>query len=192
MSSRRIGALLLGIALPAASVLPAGCQSREALATKKAFVVATYEKQLAAPPKTWAELRLDLDRALREDVEVGRALASARIERMGRTYRWVYVAGGALAIAGSLQGANSESGSGGWIATGAGAATALGGFAVYQVAASKLEACRVFLAQAGHDLSEWGKESLKDSAEEAPPEVARELYRRIYVIRAEPRCLPVR
>ena len=124
--------------------------------TDRALVEAGRKVRREQPPPTAAELRLEVDSFLDNELPLLRDKATKRIEREQRIWRAWFVGGAALGVLAASSGsvAGSEGATKALLVGAGGVGTLVGGVGYY-TRAPKLEACRAFLAAARSDVASW-------------------------------------
>jgi len=146
---RRISVPLLLAALALSSCASGGGADR-------ALVEAGRQRRREQPPPTAAELRLEVDSFLENELPLLREKATRRIEREQRIWRATFVGGAALGVLAASSGSIAgSSGATKALLVGAGGVGAIVGGVGYYTRAPKLEACRAFLAAARSDVASW-------------------------------------
>jgi hypothetical protein len=122
----------------------------------RALVEAGRKVRREQPPPTAAELRLEVDSFLDNELPLLRKRAEQRIERAQKIWRATFVGGAALGVLAASSGSIAGSGDAAKASlVGAGGAAMILGGVDYYMRAPRHQACIAFLAAARNDLSSW-------------------------------------
>lgn len=139
-------------------------------------------------------MKKELDLFLNIELPALKDKARHEEDRELTLYKWIWALGGAGALAigtsGSLNDPSNRPTQ--YVLTGATAAVALVGFALYSIRSNALEECRAFLDRGGGDLAEWGRRKLLPSDEAVAPGVWADYVARVHALRAHESCLRLR
>lgn len=159
----------------------------------RALVEAGRQRRREQPPPTAAELRLEVDSFLENELPFLRDKAMRRIEREQRIWRAMFVGGTALGVLAASSGSVAGSrGSTKALSVAAGAVGAIVGSVGYYRRAPKLEACRTFLAAARADVSSWRASAIPPGDGLVSPVVWHAWIDRVAAIRGNEACAAVR
>jgi hypothetical protein len=174
-----------------AALLASACSSGARV--DPALVEAGRRLRREQPPPTAAELRLEVDSFLDNELPLLREKAGQELEREVRLWRNTVVVGAALGVLASSSG--SVSASGGTtkaLLVGAGGAAAIAGGVVYYLRAPKLRACQAFLDSARTDVASFRKNAIPPGEEPVAPAVWHSWVDRVAAIRSHPGCSRLR
>lgn len=159
----------------------------------RALVEAGRQRRREQPPPTAAELRLEVDSFLDNELPLMRKKAGQQLEREARLWRNTVVVGSALGVLASSSG--SVSGSDGAtkaLLVGAGGAAAIAGGVGYYIRTPKLRACQAFLDRARTDVASWRNHAIPAGEEPVAPAVWHAWVDRVAAIRGSSTCARVR
>jgi len=155
----------------------------------RALVEAGRRVRREQPPPTAAELRLEVDSFLDNELPLMKKRAVQRIEREQKVWRATFVGGAALGVLAASSG--SIAGSGGAakasLVGAGGVATILGGVGYY-VRAPKHQACVTFLDAARAGVSSWRDHAIPPGDGTVTPAVWHAWVDRVAAIRAAGPC----
>ncbi len=139
-------------------------------------------------------MKRELDLFLNIELPALKDKAKREEDKELTTYKWVWAIGGAGALALGTSGSLNDPENRGtqYALTGATAAVALVGFALYSIRSGSLEECRAYLDSGGGNLAEWGRRNLLPSDEAAAPEVWRAYVDKVHALRSHSSCLKLR
>ena len=145
------------------------------------------------PPPTAAELRLEVDSFLDNELPLTRKKAGRQLEREVKLWRNTVVVGAALGVLASSSGSVSASGGATKaLLVGAGGAAAIAGGVGYYIRAPKLRACQAFLDSARTDVASWRNQAIPPGEEPVATSVWHAWVDRVAAIRGHPVCSRLR
>jgi hypothetical protein len=182
----RVRALLLPVLLTTACATG----GREA---DRALVEGGRLVRRAQPPPTAAELRLEIDSFLDNELPLLKRKVDLRLEREMKTWRAVAVGGAALGVLATTSGTiGGADGAVGPALTGIGVVAALGGWAEYAVRTKPLRECQAFLDGARGDIASWRANAIPPGDGPVAPALWYGWVDRVALVRGNESCLRVR
>lgn len=175
--------------LPALFV--AGCATSGGM--DRTLIEAGRQRRREQLPPTAAELRLEIDSFLDNELPLLQWKIDRRLERERKLWRATFVVGTAVGVLAATSG--SIAGSGGAaqpFLTGVGAAAAVVGGVVYAVRTPELRACKAFLDEARRGVVAWKSHGIPPGEGAVSPAVWREWVDREAAIRGYESCGAVR
>lgn len=155
----------------------------------RALVEAGRKVRREQPPPTAAELRLEVDSFLDNELPLFRKRAEQRIERELKLWRATFVGGAALGVLAASSGSIAGSGDAAKASlVGVGGAAAILGGVGYYVRTPKHRACITFLDAARADLSSWRSHAIPPGDGTVTPAVWHAWVDRVASIRAAEPC----
>lgn len=159
----------------------------------RALIEAGRQRRREQLPPTAAELRLEIDSFLDNELPLLQWKIDRRFEQERRLWRATFVTGTAVGVLAATSGTIAGSdGAAQPILTGIGAAAAVVGGVVYAVRTPGLRACKAFLDAARQDVVAWKSNGIPPGEGAVSPAVWREWVDREAAIRGYERCGPVR
>ncbi len=157
--------------------------------TDRALVEAGRKVRREQQPPTAAELRLEVDSFLDNELPLFRKRAEQRIERELKLWRATFVGGAALGVLAASSGSIAGSGDAAKasLVGAGGVATILGGVGYY-VRAPKHQACVTFLDAARAGVSSWRDHAIPPGDGTVTPAVWHAWVDRVASIRAAAPC----
>ena len=157
--------------------------------TDPTLVEAGRKLRREQPPPTAAELRLEVDSFLENELPLLRKRAVQRIEREAKVWRATFVGGAALGVLAASSGSIAGSGDAAKASlVGVGGAAAILGGVGYYVRTPKHRACITFLDAARADLSSWRSHAIPPGDGTVTPAVWHAWVDRVASIRAAEPC----
>ncbi|MBI5445451.1 MAG: hypothetical protein HY900_30085 [Deltaproteobacteria bacterium] len=159
----------------------------------RALVEAGRQRRRVQPPPTAAELRLEVDSFLDNELPLFHQKIDRRFEKERKLWRFTFVAGTALGVVAATSGTVSDSDGGAQpILTGVGVVAAIAGGVAYAVRTPELRACRAFLEGARQDVVSWRRNGIPPGDGTVSRAVWQEWVDRLAAIRGDVRCRSVR
>ena len=157
--------------------------------TDRALVEAGRKVRREQQPPTAAELRLEVDSFLDNELPLFRKRAEQRIERELKLWRATFVGGAALGVLAASSGSIAGSGDAAKASlVGVGGAAAILGGVGYYVRAPKHQACVTFLDAARAGVSSWRDHAIPPGDGTVTPAVWHAWVDRVASIRAAAPC----
>ena len=127
----------------------------------RALTEAGRQRRREQAPPTAADLRLEVDSFLDNELPLLQMKIDRRLEREKKIWRTTFVAGSALGVLAATSGTVASSdGSAKPVLTVAGAAAAVAGGVAYAVRTPELRACRAFLTDARQGVVSWKRNGI--------------------------------
>jgi hypothetical protein len=159
----------------------------------RALVEAGRQRRREQPPPTAAELRLEVDSFLDNELPLLQQKIDRRFEKERKLWRFTFVVGTALGVLAATSGTITESDGGAQpILTGVGVVAAVAGGAAYALRTPELRACRAFLEGARQDVVSWRVNGIPPGEGTVSPGVWRAWVDRSAAIRGDEKCRSVR
>lgn len=180
-----------------ATVSGAACTSSGRVAERRALVAAGEAVRSRETGHTHEEVLSDYELFVQRDVDVVREKALEEKRHVAAKYRWVYLGGAALGVAGALL-ATGGSGEEPFVNTTASVVASVLGFGigiaggvVAAVEGRELERCREELESGEASLREWVLATFRPTAEPVTDDLWREYVRRTHELKGRQSCLAV-
>jgi hypothetical protein len=159
----------------------------------RALIEAGRQRRREQLPPTAAELRLEIDSFLDNELPLLQQKIDRRFEQERKLWRATFVTGAAVGVLAATSGSIAASdGAAQPILTGVGAAAAVVGGVVYALRTPALRACKAFLDAARQDVVSWKRNGIPPGEGTVAPAVWQEWVDREAAIRGYERCGKVR
>lgn len=179
------------------TVSGAACTSSGRVAERRALVAAGEAVRSRETGHTHEEVLRDHELFVKRDVDVVREKALEEKRHVAAKYRWVYLGGAALGVAGVLL-ATGGSDEDPFVNTTASVVASVLGFGVgiaggvaAAVESRGLERCREELERGEASLREWVLATFRPTAEPVPDALFREYVRRTHELKGLESCMAV-
>lgn len=183
---RRFHAALLVLLLLATACASGGGVDR-------AIVEAGRQLRRDQPPPTAAELRLEIDSFLENEMPLARRKAERALGRETKLWRATFATGAALGVVAATSGSIASSdGAARPVLTGLGIAGAVVGGVVWAVRAPELRACLALLDSAGEDVDAFRRNAIPPGEGTVSVLVWHAWVDRVAAIRANEACRSIR
>ncbi len=155
----------------------------------RAFVEAGRQRRREQPPPAAAELRLEIDSFLENELPLLRRKADRALERELKAWRLTFVAGSALGVLAATSGSIASSdGATKPVLTTVGAAAAVAGGVAYFLRTPRLRECRAFLDSARQDVASFRQRGIPPGEGPVGPAVWHAWVDRVAAIRGHESC----
>lgn len=179
------------------TVSGAACTSSARVAERRALVAAGEAVRSRETGHTHEEVLQDYELFVQRDVDLVREKALEEKKRVAAKYRWVYLGGAALGVAGALLatgGSDEEpfvNTTASVVASVVGFGLGIAGGVAAAVEGRGLERCREELERREASLREWVVSTFRPTAEPVTDSLWREYVRRTHELKGLESCLPV-
>jgi hypothetical protein len=159
----------------------------------RALVEAGRQRRREQAPPTAAELRLEVESFLANELPLLQQKIDRQFEKERKLWRFTFVAGTALGVLAATSGTVTDSDGGAQpILTGVGVVGAIAGGVAYALRTPELRACRAFLESARQNVVSWRDNGIPPGEGTVSPGVWRSWVDRSAAIRGDERCRSVR
>lgn len=159
----------------------------------RALVEAGRQLRREQPPPIAAELRLEIDSFLENELPLARKKAGRALARESKLWRATFVTGAALGVLAATSGSIASSdGAAKPVLTGLGIAGAVAGGVVYAIRTPELRACIAFLGTASEDVGSFRRNAIPPGEGPVGVAVWHAWVDRVAAIRGHEACARVR
>ena len=184
-------------ALSLLACLAVGCSSSSRIAGRRALVAAGEAVRARETGHTHEEVLREYDLFVQKDVDLVREKALAEKSRVAAKYRWVYVGGAALGVAGVLLATGGSDDKPfantaiSVLASAAGFGIGIAGGVMAGTQSRKLDLCREELQRGEESLGSWVVATFRPTAEPLTDDLWKEYVRRTHELRGLESCMAV-